>query len=229
MFMGVLAIFVAPAVVKQGIDTVSPGTRQRSPIIGTQSHNTTTGTEPSDTALAKQARSQLSAALGDHWHVALWYASCLDSPSIDTLPHALAVQLTPFGAADWKGVDTPITKQPTAQQRQIAALSLILHRQRIGSAANVEAASKLSEFMQWIIISLGLLTTIIVSLNATEYMKNSASKIVKALPLVAIMLPALGTAAGAVNAYYAPHEKTIQATRTLTSLSQLHSQMALEV
>jgi hypothetical protein len=43
------------------------------------------------------------------------------------------------------------------------------------------------------------------------------------------MLPALGTAAGAVNAYYAPHEKAIQATRTLTGLSQLHSQMALEV
>jgi hypothetical protein len=93
----------------------------------------------------------------------------------------------------------------------------------------VEAASQLSEFMQWIIIGLGLLTTIIVSLNATEYMKNSANEIVKALPLVAIMLPALGTAAGAVNAYYAPHEKAIQATRTLTSLSQLHSQMALEV
>jgi hypothetical protein len=226
--IAVVVYLVSPATFKRGLDALSPRTHLTSSPQQPQ--------QPSDGAVAaieqkritEQAQAELWAAYADHWTIATWFASCMGVPSISDLPDVLAAQLTPFGQGDWAGAKTNADKLPTIHQRQVIQLSLTLYRQRIAGAGNVQSATAQAAIMQWIIILLGLLTTIVVSLSSTEYGKGEETR-TKLLRLTAIMLPAVGTAAAAVNAFYAPSQKALQAGRTLSSLSQIHNQIASEV
>jgi hypothetical protein len=181
-----------------------------------------------DMKLANQAQSEYWALRGDHYFVAVWFAHCSGVEDVFDLPNALTKYLTPFGDSDWNGTDKKIEKEPTIQQREVAQLSLGLTRARLGVAGVARTTQAQSEFMQWIIILLGLFTTIVISLSSTEYGKGDG-KWPKGLRFVAITLPALGTAVAAFNAFYAPSAKAAQAERTLASLGQLHSQIAHEI
>jgi hypothetical protein len=73
-------------------------------------------------------------------------------------------------------------------------------------------------------IVVGMITTIIVAISATDYGKDRIE-----IRILAIVLPALTTAAAAAFAFYGPQFAWSQAARTLSSLSYLHGQMALEI
>ena len=73
-----------------------------------------------------------------------------------------------------------------------------------------------------------MLTTIVVSMSTTDFGRGETPTAVL-IRLCAIILPALGTAATAAFAFYGPQATWAQATRTLTSLAQLHGDMALGV
>ena len=227
LFIGFVTYLVAPEtfrVTLEGFTSRTLTTNSSGPPQPDQSPDGQTDAN----AISEQAKSEPFTAYGDHWHIALWFASCLGHTSIGELPDVLVAQLTPFGMATWSGAKISVDKPPAIQLREVSELSLNLYRDRIGGAAAVRAASKNYEIMQWIIILLGLITTIVVSLSSTEYGKGE-ERLAKSLRLVAITLPALGTMVAAANAFYAPSQKALQATRTLASLGQLHSQIALEV
>ena len=178
-------------------------------------------------SLTERAQSEFSAASSDHWTIAIWFASCQGAATPYDLPNVIAAQLTPFGQDDWSGSEDQVKALPTPQQRQVAQLSLNLYRERIAGAGSVASSETHAAIMQWVIILLGLLTTIVVSLSSTEYGKGE-ERVAKNLRLTAIMLPAIGTAVAAVNAFYSPSQKAVQAERTLSSLGQLHNQIASE-
>jgi hypothetical protein len=69
-------------------------------------------------------------------------------------------------------------------------------------------------------IAIGLITTILVSLSSTEFGKDS-----KLIRILAIVFPALGTAAAAVIAFYSPQTQLSAASHALASLSQLQNQI----
>lgn len=77
-------------------------------------------------------------------------------------------------------------------------------------------------------ILLGLATTVLVSLSSTEFGqgKSSPARVVRAF---AIALPAVGTAAAAITAFYSPQEDLVRSSQTLVSVRQVYDQVASEI
>jgi hypothetical protein len=73
-----------------------------------------------------------------------------------------------------------------------------------------------------------MITTILVSMSSTEFGRGDGRN-QRLIRILAIVFPALGTAAAAVIAFYSPQAEWSQASRTLTSMTQLHGQIALGV
>ena len=84
-------------------------------------------------------------------------------------------------------------------------LSESIGRARIENAKNAADAYILLQISTWSAILLGLATTVLVSLSSTEFGRGDStpSRVIRVL---AIVLPALGTAAAAITAFYAPRE-----------------------
>ncbi len=80
----------------------------------------------------------------------------------------------------------------------------------------------------WVTITIGLITTILVSLRSTEFGAGSTTA-AHAIQILAIVFPALGTAAAAIIGFYGFADVTGRASYALTSLRQLHGQMALGI
>jgi hypothetical protein len=185
-------------------------------------------TSDNEIYIGNRAQSEWSNAWEDHYSAALWFAHCVDRQTVTALPKEFAAQLTPFADKDWSGSGDKLEKQPQDAHWQVVQLSKSLFRQRVGGASRMRDAFISAQVMQWTIITLGLLTTIVVALSSTEYGKGEGSG-ARTLRLFAIMLPAFGTAIAAFNAFYAPGQEQARATRTLASFGQLHNQVALEV
>ena len=77
-------------------------------------------------------------------------------------------------------------------------------------------------------IFIGLCTTILVSLSSTDVL-TAGSTAARNVKLLAIVFPAVGTAAAAVIAFYGPSDKYFSARQTLAALGQMHRQIANEV
>jgi hypothetical protein len=75
-----------------------------------------------------------------------------------------------------------------------------------------------------ITILLGMITTILVTLGSTDFGKDN-----RAIRILAIVFPALGTATAAVVAFYSPQLQLSQASHTLAGLSQLQNQIVTGV
>jgi hypothetical protein len=178
--------------------------------------------------ILERAQSEGANAWEDHYSAALWFAYCSGVPTVSALPGELAHELGPFGEPQWVGNGTALQNKPAIQLWQVTQLSKSLYRQRLAGAGHVRAAYTSAQIIQWIIILLGLLTTIVVALSSTEYGKGELLR-ARLLRLFAITLPAIGTAVAAINAFYSPSQELVRATRTVSTLGQLHNQIALEV
>lgn len=117
---------------------------------------------------------------------------------------------------------------PSHIERAVLTLSKEIASQRQDAAQRADSAYSLWQLTSIITIVLGLFTTILVSLSSTEFGRGD-STIPRAIRILAIVFPALGTASAAVVAFYGPQADWAQASRTLTSLTQLHDQIATGV
>ena len=120
------------------------------------------------------------------------------------------------------------SRAPTKEERAILQLSKAIGVRRLQLSERSAAAYNLWQVTSIVSIGLGMLTTIVVSMSTTDFGRGETPTAV-IVRLCAIILPALSTAAAAAFAFYGPQATWAQATRTLTSLAQLHGQMALDV
>jgi hypothetical protein len=120
------------------------------------------------------------------------------------------------------------SRAPYREERAILLLSKTIGVRRIQLSERVSSTYRFWQVASLISILLGMLTTIVVSMSTTDFGHGDTPTAVL-IRLCAIILPALSTAAAAAFAFYGPQTTWAQATRTLTSLAQLHGQIALEV
>jgi hypothetical protein len=121
-----------------------------------------------------------------------------------------------------------ITRLPNHLERAILTLSQSVSAQRRALRARADSAFRFLEATSIITIILGMFTTILVALSSTEFGRGDG-RIQRLIRILAIIFPALGTAAAALIAFYSPQAEWSQASRTLASLTQLHGQMAIGV
>jgi hypothetical protein len=107
-------------------------------------------------------------------------------------------------------------------------LSASLAKQRIFLRSKAQSAYLFWQISTLVTIALGMITTILVSLSSTEFGRDDGS-VQRVIRFLAIVFPALGTAAAAAVAFYGPQAEWSQSSRTLASLGQLHGQMGLAV
>jgi hypothetical protein len=107
-------------------------------------------------------------------------------------------------------------------------LSNGLTAQRRDLAGTVDASYSSLQVIQLTIILIGLVTTILVSISSTEFGKGDTPT-ARTIRILAIVFPALGTAAAALNSFYSPRDEMTRASHTLASLSQLHGQIAVGI
>jgi hypothetical protein len=120
------------------------------------------------------------------------------------------------------------SRPPNREERAIVQLSKELASQRIVLQSKAQEAYSLWQVTSLITIALGMLTTIFVAMSSTEFGRGDGRS-QRVIRVLAIVFPALGTAAAAAITFYAPQAEWSQASRTLASLTQLHGQMALGV
>lgn len=132
-------------------------------------------------------------------------------------------------STDW---DPPSNKNESRQLFQNELKLTRLSRNIVFDRSGLRIQSRASFFYweigTWISITLGMLTTILVSLSSTEFGRD-AGNLQRLIRMLAIVFPALGTATAALIAFYSPQAQWNLSSRTLASLTQLQDQMATEV
>jgi hypothetical protein len=110
--------------------------------------------------------------------------------------------------------------------KALIELSKILAEQRLELSRKVRSWHAFWEFGTIVSILIGMITTILVSLSATEIGRGDGPR-QHTVRVLAIVFPALGTATAAIIGFYSPQAEWTQASRTLASETQLHGQMAI--
>ncbi|WP_421997892.1 hypothetical protein [Reyranella sp.] len=119
-------------------------------------------------------------------------------------------------------------RAPTTHERGYMELSRVLANQRTLLSDRAKSAYNVWQVAALVTIGLGLMTTVLVSLSTTEFGQGPGVT-QRTIRVLAVIFPALGTAAAAVVAFYGPQAEWTQSSRTLASLSQLHAQLALDL
>ncbi|QND57480.1 hypothetical protein [Mesorhizobium huakuii] len=164
----------------------------------------------------------------DHNSVTSWLLNCVGASKFDDLPEESKQFLTPFIFLSYNDENTSKLRPFFAGERVLGALSKDITMKRVYWSAQANGAYSQWQFATWITISIGMLTTIFVSLSTTEFGRGEGTtqRVVRTL---AVVFPALGTAAAAIVGFYGPQADWSQASRSLASLSQLHGQLAIEI
>ena len=164
-----------------------------------------------------------------HEEITNWVASCLGAVNVHELPEnygrVMATTVFTFYLSDNQ---KQIQRLMSPQENQVIAISKSIYEQRIYALTSLHSAQLIWEVMQWVIIIIGMITTILVTLSSTDF-GGKESKYGTVLRFLSIVFPALGTAAAAVNAFYNPRDDVISSSNSLTSLSQLHDMVGVGV
>jgi hypothetical protein len=107
-------------------------------------------------------------------------------------------------------------------------LSFQIWQQRYVQRLKTRSAYVFWQTTTFITIGLGMLTTILISLSSTTVGQGPGTP-QQIIRVLAIVFPAVGTAAAAVIAFYGPQNEWSHSSRMLDSLTQLHDEMALGV
>jgi hypothetical protein len=168
----------------------------------------------------------------DHKSVINWVLSCTGASVLEVLPGYARRIYTSSPRLIAAGTPSETMPEgvriPHRYERAFLELSNTLVAQRTLLSQRVRSAYSFWQWCALITIFLGMLTTVAVSLSATEWGKGEGGR-QTALRLIAILLPILGTGFAAIVAFYSPQAEWSQAARTSSSISQLHGQMALGV
>ncbi len=169
---------------------------------------------------------------GDHSSVVNWVLACTNSLSLADLPTYVRRMYTSnprLVSTGSSSTDLPSNARiPNRYERAFLELSNALASQRTVLRTRVQSAYVFWQWCAIVTIVLGFATTVLVTLGSTEFGSGDGNR-AKLIRLLAITFPALGTLAAAVVAFYGPQAEWNQSSRTLTSISQLHGQMALGV
>ena len=176
---------------------------------------------------------QQRAVEADHNSISGWVFDCVGAKGIRDFTQEIQREFafpSTMGYEYYPGVDKlpSNVRVPCHPERAILTLSQALSAQRITLRSAADSAYRFWEVTSVLTITLGMFTTILVSLSSTEFGRGDGPT-QKLIRVLAIVFPALGTAAAAVIAFYGPQAEWGQASRTLASLTQLHGQMAIGV
>ena len=168
----------------------------------------------------------------DHRSITLWVQSCMGvEPGSDVPPILWNIFRLPhqsWGIPAAPGKYPEGVRAPSHAEQQLMQLSSALSEQRLSLITHARNSFFYWQLTTIIIIAIGMLTTIIVSVSSTEFGRGDG-RTQRAVRLSAIVLPALGTAAAAVSAFYSPQTEWSQAARSLASETQLHGQIVLGI
>lgn len=172
-------------------------------------------------------------ALNDHDSIVNWTLNCLNVDSVFQLQPKIAAQLfAPSFAPGYLpigfGSETSYknTRNLFPGEKSVVGLSKLLTAKRSYLDSQVE--NSYSRWQMWTIITvaIGMLTTIFISLSSTQFGREDGPS-QKTIRTLAIVFPALGTAAAALFGFYGPQAEWGQATRSVATLSQLHTEMVM--
>lgn len=167
-----------------------------------------------------------------HWRVAGWILECTKIREIPKLPHYLrpTFDRTFTEYSDYKPLSADLVwpvRLPHHHEIALIQLSNALGDHRVSLHAKVRTTFQTAQVANILTVVLGLLTTVLVSISSTKYGQEEG-RWQPWVRILAIIFPALGTAAAAIVAFYSPQSEWTQASRTLASLTQLHNQIALD-
>ncbi len=137
----------------------------------------------------------------------------------------VCVQARASGAA---GSSDSIEKNLVGAERALLMVSNNASNKRRYWDERVKSSFNEWQISTWMTIVIGMATTVFVSLSTTEFGRGDgrSQRVVRTL---AVVFPALGTAAAAVVGFYGAQAQWSQSSRSLASLSQLHGQMAIDI
>ncbi len=173
----------------------------------------------------------------DHRNIIGWVLNC-HSTNIENLPIPVQIKLALPSEKLWGGggpiyeelidENIPEFRISIPQEEALLQLSESIAEQRLSLSYKAQDAYNRLQFFTLLSIGIGMATTILVSLSATE-IGREAGRTQSVVRVLAIVFPAIGTAAAAINAFYTPQAIWAQSSRTLASQTQLHGQMSLAV
>lgn len=176
---------------------------------------------------------QSSAARTAHDSIRTWVLQCIGANSIRDLPDNLQSLFSANAGITFFSLmqspkDAP-KKNPVLQEINAVQLSNSMFSQRIELGGKTSELYLELQYIQWLTILIGLVTTVVVSVSSTKLFGEIETPLGTGLRFLAIFLPALGTAVAAINAFYNPRDDWNKAANTLANLAQLHGQMAVGI
>jgi hypothetical protein len=223
--LAIVVIAIAGAVVHFGYDYFEPGGSARYRAA----------TELSRTSPAATQEWRLATA--DHEIIATAVAACSKIFDLGTQPSFVRAQLrldTPTesrrGSVDGqqqKGSNLVLSNY----QRTAIYLSDSITRGRVEAATSANANYSSMFWFQIAIVSIGAITTILISIKSIAPAGNSSAAMSLSLwvGILAIIFSSVGTATSALNSFYGPREAYLKNERSLAALRQLHSDIAAKV
>lgn len=165
-----------------------------------------------------------------HYAVVSWVLECTKIKDPSGLPDYLQASFRAGGGyVSGRGSGLPAgARPPLRQERALVQLSNVLADQRVSLREKAQSSYMFWQVTSLITIALGMVTTILVSFSSTEFGRGDGPS-QRIIRILAIVFPALGTAAAAVVAFYQPQADWGQSSRTLASLTQLHGQVAVGI
>jgi hypothetical protein len=140
------------------------------------------------------------------------------------------LHLTPGGEPVRYGNLTVTSNTPPLKLTSFQSTSLYLSnaiaRARIETAAAANEHYTRMKHFQWAVAIVGAVTTILISIKS---MSNQNTTLYVIIGILAIFLSSVGTATSSLNSFYSPREAHIRNQRALSSLKQLHVEVAAEM
>jgi hypothetical protein len=170
----------------------------------------------------------------DHMRILSWVFRCTSTERPDSLPDYIKDMYPGYYFRPdsqirvREGEIRKAFRTPHNFERGIIELSFAIWWERYSLRLKARDAYSFWQLTALTTIALGMLTTIFITLSSTDLLQANTN-LKSIVRMLAIVLPALGTAAAAVTAFYGPQADWGQASRTLGSITNLHDQMALGV
>ncbi|WP_207456250.1 hypothetical protein [Azospirillum sp. SYSU D00513] len=166
----------------------------------------------------------------EHAAVVAWSLSCHGVNDVSDLPASLVEVVAVPGmqienGAPGNGMTAFLLE---GHERGLLELSKTVHYSRIAADRKLGQAYQMLEFSQIVAIIIGLATTILVSLSSIDFLGSDTSA-GRAIRVAAIVLPAVGTAAAALDAFYGPRDEMGRSSVSLESYTQLHAQISSDL
>lgn len=157
-----------------------------------------------------------------------WVQDCAGIDDVHTLPLQIRYLFVSGSFDDKQPPVRRYVRIPNQAELSLLRLNASLNRQRIALAKRAQSAYRFWQISSLVVIGLGAASTIMIGLSSTQFGRESG-RTQQLMRTLAIVFPALGTAATAAITFYGPQTEWTQSSATLANLSQVHRQVATEL